>query len=142
MMNTITAGASARLTAAIAAGAPERAGQASVTGFSAEPGLGVRAVVDGRAVLAGRASWLVAHGSPEVPATLAGHAGQAEEAGETAVFIAWDGQVRGVLVVADTVKPGAADAIARLKSMGLEPILLTGDNERAARAGKDGSLSG
>jgi Cu+-exporting ATPase len=53
------------------------------------------------------------------------------------VFAAWDGAVRGVLVVADTVKPTSAEAVARLRAMGLRPVLLTGDNERAARAVAD-----
>ena len=50
------------------------------------------------------------------------------------MFAGWDGQVRGVLVVADTIKPTSAEAVARLRGMGLRPVLLTGDNERAARA--------
>jgi P-type Cu+ transporter len=50
------------------------------------------------------------------------------------VFAAWDGKVQGLLVVADTIKPTSAAAIARLTSMGLRPVLLTGDNDRAARA--------
>ncbi len=69
-----------------------------------------------------------------VPATLAARAEAAEAAGQTAVFAGWDGQVRGMLVVADTIKPTSAKAIARLRDMGLRPVLLTGDNERAARA--------
>jgi Cu+-exporting ATPase len=139
----ITAGARTRLAAdAVGPAGPGAAPAApvapSVTGFSAHAGLGVSAVVDGRTVLAGRASWLasrneLATGAPfAVPETLAAHAERAEEAGQTPVFIAWDGQVRGVLVVADTVKPAAAETIARLKTMGLTPVLLTGDNERAA----------
>jgi Cu+-exporting ATPase len=50
------------------------------------------------------------------------------------VLAGWDGQVRGVLVVADTIKPTSAEAVRRLRRMGLRPVLLTGDNERAARA--------
>jgi Cu+-exporting ATPase len=50
------------------------------------------------------------------------------------VFAGWDGKVRGVLIVSDTVKPTSARAIAELRGMGLRPVLLTGDNERAARA--------
>jgi Cu+-exporting ATPase len=131
----ITAGARTRL----AAGAPPADGirLPSVTGFSAHAGLGVCALVDGRPVLAGRATWLAARdelAGHAVPETLAAHAERAEDAGQTPVFIAWDGQVRGVLVVADTVKPAAAETIARLKKMGLTPVLLTGDNERAARS--------
>ena len=61
-----------------------------------------------------------------------------EQAGYTAtqtvVFAGWDGRVRGLLAVADTVKPTSAEAVRRLRGMGLQPVLLTGDNERAARA--------
>ena len=58
----------------------------------------------------------------------------ADAAGQTAVFAGWDARVRGLLVIADTVKPTSAEAITRLRGMGLRPVLLTGDNERAARA--------
>ncbi|MGH3265997.1 MAG: HAD-IC family P-type ATPase, partial [Trebonia sp.] len=69
-----------------------------------------------------------------VPERLADRAAEAETAGQTAVFAAWDGAVRGLLVVSDTVKPTSAEAIAALRGLGLRPVLLTGDNERAARA--------
>jgi len=68
-----------------------------------------------------------------VPASLAAQAVAAEEAGHTVVFAGWDGQIRGVLVVGDTIKPTSAAAITRLRGMALRPVLLTGDNERAAR---------
>jgi Cu+-exporting ATPase len=58
----------------------------------------------------------------------------AQEAGRTAVVVAWDGAARGVLVVSDEVKPTSARAVSELKALGLRPILLTGDNARAARA--------
>ena len=77
--------------------------------------------------------WLESGWGRPVPAALAARAAEAEAAGQTAVFAGWDGQVRGVLVVADTIKPTSARAIARLRGMGLRPVLLTGDNERAAR---------
>jgi Cu+-exporting ATPase len=102
-----------------------------VTGFTSYPGLGARGVVDGHTVRAGRRDWL--ESSWTVPEPLAARAAAAEAAGQTAVFAGWDGQVRGVLVVADTVKPTSAAAVARLQALGLRPILLTGDNERAAR---------
>jgi Cu+-exporting ATPase len=100
--------------------------------FAAEPGRGVSGLVDGHAVVAGTRSWLA--GEHAIPAALAGAADAAEQRGETVVFVAWDGVVRGVLAVADTVKPGSAAAVARLRALGLHPVLLTGDNERAARA--------
>jgi Cu+-exporting ATPase len=59
---------------------------------------------------------------------------RAQAAGRTAVAVGWDGQARGVLVVADTVKPTSAQAVEELRSLGLRPVLLTGDNARAAVA--------
>jgi len=123
----ITVGARTRLTSSAAFGG-------SLTDFSAYPGLGVSGVVDGHAVLAGNRTWLTDDWSLAIPPTLAERADQAERNGQTSTFVAWDGQVRGVLVVADTIKPTSRAAIARLRAMGLHPVLLTGDNERAARA--------
>jgi P-type Cu+ transporter len=122
--------------AAIAAGARDRLGVGlpAVAEFASHRGLGVSGVVDGHAVLVGRAGWLAAEWGLLVPEPLAARTAQAEAAGHTAVFAGWDGQVRGVFVVADTIKPTSAEAVARLRRMGLRPVLLTGDNERAARA--------
>jgi P-type Cu+ transporter len=121
--------------AAIAAGARERLGTdlPAVTEFTSHRGLGVSGVVDGHAVVVGRAGWLETEWAQQIPAGLAARAAEAERAGQTAVFAGWDGQVRGVLAVTDTIKPTSAQAIARLRGMGLRPVLLTGDNERAAR---------
>ena len=121
---------------AIAAGARERigAGLPGVTEFASHQGRGVTGVADGHAVAVGRAAWLASDWGLTVPAALSVPAEAAEAAGQTAVFAAWDGQVRGVLVVADTVKPTSAEAVRRLRGMGLRPVLLSGDNERAARA--------
>jgi P-type Cu+ transporter len=121
--------------AAIAAGARDQLGGAlpSVTQFASDQGLGVRGMVDGRAVMVGRAAWLETTWARPVPAELAARAAEAEAAGQTAVFAGWDGRVRGVLAVADTIKPTSAAAVARLRGMGLRPVLLTGDNERAAQ---------
>jgi P-type Cu+ transporter len=122
--------------AAIAAGARDRLGAElpGVAEFTSHHGLGVTGTVDGHAVAVGRMAWLVSDWALAVPAELAGHAADAEAAGRTAVFASWDGQVRGLLVVADTLKPTSAEAIRRLRRLGLRPVLLTGDNERAARA--------
>jgi len=68
------------------------------------------------------------------PAKLAARAQQAEADGQTAIYAGWDGQVRGVVVVSDTLKPTSAEAIAELRRLRLRPVLLTGDNARAARA--------
>ena len=123
---------------AIAAGARER-GVAldTVDGFATTDGLGVEGVVDGHTVRAGRepflADWAPALPLP-LPAELADARSSAEAAGRTAVLAGWDGEVRAVLVVADTVKPTSADAVAQLRALGLRPVLLTGDNRRAADA--------
>jgi P-type Cu+ transporter len=104
-----------------------------VTHFISTPGLGVNGVVAGRTVVAGQRDWLVSAWSMSIPEPLAARAARAEAAGRTVTFAGWDGQARGILVVADTVKPTSAAAIARLRRMGLRPVLLTGDNPRAAR---------
>jgi P-type Cu+ transporter len=108
-----------------------------VSEFAAHPGLGVSAVTEGHAVLVGRRAWLAGEWALTAGPELVERADQAEQRGQTAVFVAWDGQVRGVLTVADTVKPSARAAVTRLRGLGLHPVLLTGDNERAARAVAD-----
>jgi Cu+-exporting ATPase len=126
--------------AAIVAGAADRLRDdprgpklPAVENFASARGLGVSGAADGRAVALGRPGWLESQWALRVPAELAARAARAEAAGQTAVFAAWDGQVRGVLIVADTIKPTSAEAIRRLRGMGLRPVLLTGDNDRAAR---------
>jgi Cu+-exporting ATPase len=122
--------------AAIMQGARDRldAELPGVTEFTSHQGLGITGTVDGHAVVAGRAAWLSSDWSLAVPVELADRAAEAEAAGQTVVLGGWDGQVRGLLAVADTVKPTSAEAVRRLRGMGLRPVLLTGDNERAARA--------
>ena len=124
------------IAAAIADGARHRLGQElpPAEKFASRHGLGVTAVVAGHSVAVGRASWLQAEWAMPVPPALADRAAEAEAAGQTAVFAAWDGRVRGFLMVADVIKPTSAEAIDRLRDMGLRPVLLTGDNERAAGA--------
>jgi Cu+-exporting ATPase len=124
---------------AIAGGARERLGGAlpSVEGFASTQGLGVVGVVDGRAVVAGRPEWLSAQWAQPLDAKLLGAVERAHEAGRTAVAVGWDGAARGVLVVSDTVKPTSRQAVAELRQLGLSPVLLTGDNEKAARAVAD-----
>jgi Cu+-exporting ATPase len=104
-----------------------------VDSFAGTRGLGVSGLVDGHAVAVGRAGWLQSQWARPVPAGLASRAAAAEAAGHTVVFAGWDGQARGILVVADTIKPTSAEAVGRLRAMGLRPVLLTGDNDRAAR---------
>jgi P-type Cu+ transporter len=103
-----------------------------VTGFTSLPGAGVRGTVTGRVVTAGSLVLLAGQDMP-VPAGLRQAAEAAENAGRTAVLLGWGGQARAVLAVSDTLKPGAAGAVARIRRLGLRPMLLTGDNERAAR---------
>ena len=98
----------------------------AVTDFGIDAGLGVHGVVEGHDVVVGRRA--------EVPAQLAEAAAAAERAGRTAVPVSWDGAVRGVLLVADTVKPTSARAVAELRALGLHPVLLTGDNAASARS--------
>jgi Cu+-exporting ATPase len=105
----------------------------ALAGFANHEGLGVEGIVDGRGVQIGRAAFM-AEWSLAIPAELHGALAAAEAQGRTAVVVAWDGAVRGVLVVADTVKPTSAEAIVALKELGLRPVLLTGDNETTARA--------
>ena len=105
-----------------------------VADFASHPGRGVSGLVDGHAVAAGGSRWLAGEQRLAVPASLARFEAEAEGRGQTTVFVAWDGAVGGALAVSDTVKPGSAAAVAALRAMGLRPVLLTGDNERAARA--------
>ena len=118
---------------AIAKAATQEVGAlAAPEDFANIEGKGVQGVVDGHAVLVGRASLLAEwsqHLSPEIAQAKA----DAESQGKTVVAVGWDGQARGILVVADTVKPTSAEAIARFKELGLTPVLLTGDNEAVAR---------
>ena len=119
---------------AVADGARSRAGALpAVEDFTNIEGLGVQGVVDGRAVLVGRVALLV-EWSVHLPDELADAKAAAEADGATAVVVAWDGQARAVLVVSDTVKPTSAQAVEQLRGLGLTPVLLTGDNEAAARA--------
>jgi Cu+-exporting ATPase len=119
---------------AIAAGARERGVElVPVESFASTQGLGVQGMVDGHAVVAGRARFLE-DWALHLPAELAAAKAAAEAAGRTPVLVGWDGAAKAVLVVADTVKPTSADAVAELRALGLRPVLLTGDNEAAARA--------
>jgi P-type Cu+ transporter len=120
--------------AAIATAAHDRFGTLpSVEQFANAPGLGVQGVVEGHAVVIGRPALLeqwALHPDDRTAAAIAA----AEQAGRTAVLVGWDGAVRGVLVVADVVKPTSAAAVRSLRGLGLRPVLLTGDNRRAAAA--------
>ena len=99
--------------------------------FANVGGRGVCGVVDGHAVVLGRDSLLAERGQ-RIDAELSSAAARAEREGKTAVAVGWDGRARGILVVADTVKPTSAAAIRQFKRLGLTPVLLTGDNETVA----------
>ncbi|MFX0573281.1 heavy metal translocating P-type ATPase [Nocardia nepalensis] len=119
---------------AIAKGARDKVGSLRpVEGFANIEGLGVQGVVDGHAVIVGRAR-LLADWAQQLDADLERAMHAAEADGKTAVAVGWDGKARGVLVVADAVKPTSAQAISQLKALGLTPIMLTGDNTAAAKA--------
>jgi P-type Cu+ transporter len=102
-------------------------------GFANREGLGVEGIVDGHDAQVGGLA-LMAERGLRLPARLDAAKQAAEAQGHTAVLVAWDGAVRGLLIVADTVKPTSAEAVASLKALGLRPVLLTGDNEATARA--------
>lgn len=103
-----------------------------VASFSSAPGRGATGVVEGRAVIVGSlglmADWSV-HPDAEITASVE----RAGANGATAVVVAWNGKARGILAVADSVKPSSREAVTRLRTLGLEPILLTGDHEAVAR---------
>jgi Cu+-exporting ATPase len=118
---------------AIAAGARERGTELEpVESFTSSRGLGVQGIVDGHAVVAGRERFL-ADWAVHPDRGLRSAMDSAEADGRTPVLVAWDGEVRAVLVVSDTLKATSAEAVAELRELGLRPVLLTGDNERAAR---------
>src|SRR4051812_31313279 len=115
---------------AVARAAAERGPLPPVDGFPNVEGLGVRGSIEGRDVVVGRPRLIDA----DLPNELDDARRKAEDAGRTAIVVAWDGAARGVLVVADAVKPTSAAAVRQLRELGLRPVLLTGDNEAAARS--------
>jgi Cu+-exporting ATPase len=131
---------------AIAAGARARgADLVPVLDFVNRQGLGVEGTVEGRRAFAGREQlvaelvgqhWanVIYEAGPPLPPGLARAKAEAEARGQTAVLAGWDGAVRAVLVVSDTVKPTSATAVGQLRALGLRPVLLTGDNPAAAQA--------
>ncbi|HEX5782077.1 MAG TPA: heavy metal translocating P-type ATPase, partial [Solirubrobacteraceae bacterium] len=115
---------------AIARAAREELGELPpLEAFANHEGLGVEGIAGGHSVQVGRPAFMREWGL-----TIPDEYDVAHAQGRTAVVVAWDGAVRGLLVVADTVKPTSAEAVASLKALGLRPVLLTGDNATTARA--------
>jgi P-type Cu+ transporter len=104
----------------------------AVDAFVNREGLGVEGVVDGHAIVVGRPA-LLGDWAMHLPAELDATRRGAESRGQTAIAAGWDGQATAVLVVADTLKPTSADAVASLERLGLRPVLLSGDNETTAK---------
>jgi len=135
-----------RLTAAAERGSEHPLGEAIVrharderelevpeaSGFEALPGQGIAATVADRAVLVGRPAFLEARGID--PSPLRAGADELAAAGKTPVYVAIDGRLAAVIAIADTLKAGSAEAVAELHKLGLQVVMLTGDNETTARA--------
>ncbi|MDQ3320155.1 MAG: heavy metal translocating P-type ATPase [Actinomycetota bacterium] len=119
---------------AVAAAAREQIGTLPVPErFESLEGRGVRGIVEGQDVVVGRAA-LLSEAGLVLPDELETARRDAEGGGRTAVVAGWDGEVRAVFAVADRVKPTSARAIARLRELGLHPVLLTGDNDVTGRS--------
>ena len=114
----------------------------TVEEFASEPGVGVRGEVEGHSVVIGRASGVSVsillpigeQSRQSFPPQLEEARREAEARGQTAIVVGWDGELRGLIVVADTLKPSSREAIEQLKELELRPVLLTGDNEATAKA--------
>lgn len=119
---------------AIAVAARESHGSLDpVTEFETIIGHGIRADVDGTTVWVGRRE-LAAQASLELPGWLDDQAVKLENQGRTTVFAGWDGEVRGVIAVADTLKASAVDTVKKLHGLGLTVAMITGDNARTAQS--------
>jgi Cu+-exporting ATPase len=117
---------------AITAEALRRGALHPVDGFGNDAGLGVHGVVDGRAAVVGRPA-LLADRSVDLGPHLVAALERLHDGGSTVAAVAWDGRTRGLVAVADSVRPTSADAVAGLRSLGLRPVLLTGDHGSVAR---------
>ncbi|MEP6650055.1 MAG: heavy metal translocating P-type ATPase [Lapillicoccus sp.] len=122
---------------AVAAGAARRhLNLPAIEDFANDEGLGVHGVVERRTVVVGRPA-LLADLSFALPAFLAETLEPLRDNGSTVVAVAWDGQARGLVAVTDTVRATSAEAVTRLRALGLRPVLLTGDHESVALAVAD-----
>ena len=105
---------------------------AEVTDFQALPGNGLSAMLDGKSLIGGSLSFIGS--KTDIPENLKAEAQRLAEEGKTPLLFMEDGSLVGIIAVADTIKEDAKEAIAQLKGMGIRTIMLTGDNERTARA--------
>lgn len=128
----LEAGSEHPIARAVVARAAGRGPAPAAGDFRVVPGRGVRAVLDGADALVGSAALMSDEGL-EVPDVLTAAAVAASDRGATVVLVAWDGAVRGVLTVSDELADNSARAVGRLHALGLRTVMLTGDNERAAR---------
>jgi P-type Cu+ transporter len=118
---------------AIVRGANERGVEAvAPSDFDSATGRGIAATVEGTETLVGTRGLLAERGVDPEP--LEAEAARLEAEGKTAMLVALDGEPAGVLAVADTAKPGSAAAIATLRDLGVETVMITGDNRRTAEA--------
>lgn len=101
--------------------------------FSARAGLGIEAVIQGHAVVVGRPSFIADWGV-HLTGELEAKAADLETKGSTVVAVALDGELKGLIAVADRIRPTSRQAVAGLRALGLVPVLVTGDNERTAKA--------
>jgi len=134
MAGALEAGSEHPVAQAIARAAVDALGPLpAVAGFANLEGLGVRGRVNDHEVVVGRAR-LLREADVIITSALERAQAQAEVDGRTAVLVAWDGEARGLLAVADAVRPTSRQAVAELRRLGLAPILLTGDNATVAGA--------
>jgi Cu+-exporting ATPase len=105
---------------------------AEATDVSASAGLGIGGLVDGRTVRVGRPDWF--EDTVERPAAVMAAMDRLADEGKTTMLVQIDGRLCGVLAVSDTIADGSAEAVARLRRQGIEPVMLTGDHQRAANA--------
>ncbi|MET0887568.1 MAG: heavy metal translocating P-type ATPase, partial [Mycetocola sp.] len=135
MAGSVEAGSEHPVGAAITAAASVGTGRLqNVESFNATAGLGVSGIVDGHLVQVGRPGWLADAWQVRLRPALSDEVDRMERDGQTVVAVAWDGESRGLIAIADTIKPSSAAAVHAFRKLGLRPILLTGDNEQVAQA--------
>ncbi len=121
------------LASAIVAGVGEGGGLLKVDAFSSTPGAGIEVTAGGRRIVVGQREFLEQQ-NVVIEEALGQKAYELEQLGKTAVYVSVDGALAGILAVADTIRPGAAEAIAALQRLGIQVDLLSGDSYRVAAA--------